>query len=173
MAKREKGLEDKQAAFCREYLVDFNGDQAANRAGYSKKSARSQAARLLTKANILAEISRLVEEVLDFSKIPLKKQLFDYWMKRAFYDITEIIGLDGNIKLTEEDLREKGLHVCIDSVNKKINTKGETIITYQFADKDKAADMLQRYIQMIQEPPIGFTGTLNIVCDGDDVKAIS
>ncbi len=43
----------KQKIFCLEYLLDFNGTQAAIRAGYSEKSARQQAADLLTKPNIL------------------------------------------------------------------------------------------------------------------------
>lgn len=38
----------KQAAFVREYLKDFNGTQAAIRAGYSPNGARQQASQLLT-----------------------------------------------------------------------------------------------------------------------------
>lgn len=45
-------LTPKQAAFVCEYLVDLNATQAAIRAGYSAKTARAQAARLLTKVNI-------------------------------------------------------------------------------------------------------------------------
>jgi len=170
--KAEKRLEDKQRRFCREYILDLNATQAAIRSGYSKKTARFQAARLLTKIMVQTEISKHIEEALDYAKLVLKKRLFDYWMRRAFYDITEIIGLDGNIKLTGEQLHEKGLDVCIDSVNKKVNSNGDTIVTYEFADKDKAADMLQRYIQMIREPPVELTGQLKIVCDSDDLKAL-
>jgi len=164
MAKN-KGLEAKQAAFCREYIKDLNATQAAIRAGYSQRTANRLASHLLSKVDIQNEISSQIEAILEQSKVPLKKQLFNYWMKRAFYDVTEIIDLQGEIKLTEEQLREKGLYVCIDSVNKKINAQGETIITYQFADKDKAADMLQKYIQMIKEQPLELTGSviLNIL----------
>jgi len=171
MAKGDKGLDDKQAAFCREYLTDFNATQAAIRAGYSKKTANPQAARLLSKVSVQAEISKQVEFLLEQSKVALKKHIFDFWMKRAFYDITEIIDLNGKLKLSEKKLREKGLHVCIDSVNKKINAQGETIITYQFADKDKAVEMLQRYIQMIREQ-VEISGELKLVCDNLDLKAI-
>ena len=171
MAKKSE-LNDKQRVFVSEYLKDFNAAQAAIRSGYSKKTAPVIGAQNLLKLNIQTEISTRVEALLEQSKIPLKKRLFDYWMRRAFYDITEIIDLDGNIKLTEEQLREKGLDVCIDSVNKKINSNGDTIITYEFANKDRAADMLQRYIQMIREPPMELTGQLKIVCDSDDLKAI-
>lgn len=32
-------LTDKQAKFCKEFIIDFNGKQAAIRAGYSEKTA--------------------------------------------------------------------------------------------------------------------------------------
>jgi len=47
--------------FCREYLKDRNGKQAAVRAHYSPRSAEMQASRLLTKAkvrNLLKELER-------------------------------------------------------------------------------------------------------------------
>jgi phage terminase small subunit len=56
-------LTDKQAAFAREYVKDFNGTQAAIRAGYSPKSARVQAVGLLAKPNIKGEVQRLRDSV--------------------------------------------------------------------------------------------------------------
>lgn len=155
MGKADTKLNDKQRLFCIEYLKDFNATQAAINAGYSKKTSYSIGNENLKKPEIQAEISSQVRILLDKAKIPLEKQIFDYWMKRAFYDVTEIIDLDGKVKLTEAELREKGLHVCIDSINKKVNAQGKPIITYEFADKDKAVEMLQRYIQMIKDtqPP--------------------
>ena len=47
-------MTDKQSAFVREYLVDFNATQAAIRAGYSSKTAGSQAHDLLKKPEIQA-----------------------------------------------------------------------------------------------------------------------
>lgn len=162
MAKGDT-LSEKQRLFCIEYLKDFNATQAAIRAGYSKKTAQEIGAENLTKPIIQNEISSQVETLLDQAKIPLKKQIYDYWIKRAFYDITEIVNLNGTLKMTEEELRAKGLHVCIDSVNKKINSQGKEIITYEFADKDKAVEMLQRYIQMIKDQPIEVKDTSQIV----------
>jgi phage terminase small subunit len=40
-------LTPKQEAFCREYLIDLNGTQAAIRAGYSEKTSQEQSSRLL------------------------------------------------------------------------------------------------------------------------------
>jgi phage terminase small subunit len=49
--------------FCDEYLVDFNGTQAAIRAGYSKKTARSIANRILKMPEIRKRIDERLAEV--------------------------------------------------------------------------------------------------------------
>jgi phage terminase small subunit len=49
-------LNDKQAAFVREYLIDFNATQSAIRAGYSKRTAGSQAHDLLKIPEIQAAL---------------------------------------------------------------------------------------------------------------------
>jgi len=146
-----KKLKPRQRLFCIEYLKDFNATQAAVRAGYSKDTAKEIGHENLTKPHIQTEISGQIGDLLARAKIPLEKQIYDYWVKRAFYDITEIIDVNGDIKLTERQLRKKGLHVCIDSINKRINERGHVTVQYKFADKDKAVEMLQKYIQMIKE----------------------
>ncbi len=50
------GLTPRQVRFVAEYLVDMNGTQAAIRAGYSKHTAKEQAARLLTNVNVKAAV---------------------------------------------------------------------------------------------------------------------
>lgn len=53
-----KKLTDKQARFVEEYLIDTNATQAAIRAGYSAKTARSQGQRLLTNVDIARVIKK-------------------------------------------------------------------------------------------------------------------
>lgn len=56
-------LENEQhERFCREYLIDLNGTQAAIRAGYKKRSAASQASTLLRNPNILVRVGELRKE---------------------------------------------------------------------------------------------------------------
>ncbi len=45
-------LTPKQQAFCDNYIVSHNATDAATKAGYSRKTARSQGQRLLTKVDI-------------------------------------------------------------------------------------------------------------------------
>ncbi|CAH9016617.1 putative Terminase small subunit, partial [Vibrio phage 137E35-1] len=52
-------LNDQRERFCEEYIIDLNATAAAIRAGYSKKTARSQGQRLLTNVDIQARIQEL------------------------------------------------------------------------------------------------------------------
>ena len=56
-------LTRKQQRFADEYLVDANATQAAIRAGYSEKTARSQGQRLLTNVNIKTYIDEQLEKI--------------------------------------------------------------------------------------------------------------
>ena len=62
-------LTDKQKVFCEQYLADMNATQAAVRAGYSEKTARQQAQRMLTKVDIQKEIQQLQAERSERCKI--------------------------------------------------------------------------------------------------------
>jgi phage terminase small subunit len=55
-------LTDKQQNFVEEYLIDLNATQAAIRAGYSEKTARSQGQRLLTNVDIEKAIQKAMAE---------------------------------------------------------------------------------------------------------------
>lgn len=55
-------ISDKRKIFCNEYIIDFNGAAAAERAGYSKRRARQTASELLADPTISEEISKLINE---------------------------------------------------------------------------------------------------------------
>ena len=55
-------LSNKQMRFVDEYLIDLNGAQAAIRSGFSKRSARQIATRLLSKADIRVLIQKKQKE---------------------------------------------------------------------------------------------------------------
>lgn len=58
-------LTPQQELFCAEYLVDYNGTKAAQRAGYAEKTAAAQASRLLKNVNILSRVRALQKERLE------------------------------------------------------------------------------------------------------------
>jgi len=59
----EKKLTRKQKAFCIEYVKDFNGQKAAERAGYSQRTARNTASRLLKIDTIANKIDKHLESL--------------------------------------------------------------------------------------------------------------
>nr|WP_077623830.1 terminase small subunit [Sediminibacillus massiliensis] len=76
-------LTAKQELFCQEYIIDLNATQAAIRAGYSEKTARQTAARLLTKANISARVKELKDKRAE------KLELDAYWVLKRLKDISD------------------------------------------------------------------------------------
>ncbi len=56
-------LTPKQDRFCREYVIDCNGTQAAIRTGYSKRGADVQAIRLLGNARVKERLAELQGDV--------------------------------------------------------------------------------------------------------------
>ena len=55
-------LTAKQEQFCKEYVIDLNGTQAAIRAGYSEKTANRIASENLSKPDITTRIQELMDE---------------------------------------------------------------------------------------------------------------
>jgi len=58
-------MNPRQQAFATQYLQDNNATQAAIRAGYSKRTAKQQGARLLTNADIAAFIKGQQQQVAE------------------------------------------------------------------------------------------------------------
>jgi len=56
---RDSSLTDKQARFCKEYVIDFNASRAAKAAGYSLKTAEKIGSENLKKVDVQKEIKRL------------------------------------------------------------------------------------------------------------------
>lgn len=111
-------LNDKQKKFCNEYILDFNGTQAAIRAGYSAKTANEQAAQLLAKLSIQTYLTELKQKTAEESGIT-KKQLVDELAKIAFFDIRKIYNDDNsliNIKDFDDDSAASIAGIEIDEI---------------------------------------------------------
>ena len=95
-------LKGRYEKFCQEYVIDYNGTQAAIRSGYEEKSARQQASRLLAQDKILQRIVELqVEQVkrLSITQDYVVLQLLDTYkccreatpVMRYDYDLGEMV----------------------------------------------------------------------------------
>jgi|TARA_R110002167_G_scaffold49885_1_gene145862 phage terminase small subunit len=65
-------LTARQLKFTREYAKDGNGTQAAIRAGYAPKSARIEASRLLTNANIGKAVTKFQENHREKTEVTIE-----------------------------------------------------------------------------------------------------
>lgn len=95
--KKDKRLDLRQQRFCEEYIIDWNGTRAAIAAGYTKRSSRTQASKLLTKGNIkeyISECKNKIEELAGVSKLRALKKLSQI----AFADITKAYDDNGVLK---------------------------------------------------------------------------
>ena len=78
--------------FVTEYCVDYNATQAAVRAGYSERSARTTGARLLQKANIKAAIADRQADLAVRAEITVEAILRRWW-EIANADVNELAEL--------------------------------------------------------------------------------
>ena len=109
-------LNDKQAAFVREYLVDFNATQAAIRAGYSARTAGSQAHDLLKKPEVQAalkegqkRLAEATETEAEWVRRRLKEEATDYTEFASHSARIRALELLGKINgIFEVDNRQKG-----------------------------------------------------------------
>ncbi|MGI6323780.1 MAG: terminase small subunit [Bacteroidales bacterium] len=78
MEAGDKPLTRKEARFCYEYCIDLNATQAAIRAGYSERSARSIGCQNLTKLNVKAQIQKMrnsLEETAGITSLMIVNEL--------------------------------------------------------------------------------------------------
>lgn len=103
----------KQEQFVTEYLKDFNATQAAIRSGYSKKTARSQGQRLLTKVDIKEAITSERERIQN-ENLATAKDVEEFLSKAMNGEIDEevvlVVGAGdgyGEIMRTRKELSAK------------------------------------------------------------------
>lgn len=92
MADRE--LTDKQRAFCHEYIIDFNGKQAAIRAGYAKGSAEVTASKLLRNAKVSAYLQECIDRRAERTEITADRVLQEFG-RIGFSDVRNYFDADG------------------------------------------------------------------------------
>jgi hypothetical protein len=83
-------LTDKQRRFVDEYLIDLNATQAAIRAGYSERTARSIAAENLTKPDVVAHLAVRRKELASKTAIT-PEMIAQRWWELANVDVNEIV----------------------------------------------------------------------------------
>lgn len=134
-----KKLTDKQEMFCREYLIDMNATQAAIRAGYSERTARSIGQRMLTNVDIEKRLSELKGDRNERVSVNADYVL-DRLMQIDQLDVADILDVNGDLLPVRE--WSKAWRTSVNAIEVIQMSKGDMDIE-TFLKKVKLPDKLK------------------------------
>jgi len=129
-------LNEREKKFVLEYLKDGNGGNAAIRAGYSKRSSRQIAARLLTKDNVKASLAN------NFKKVE----------EKAIVDATYV--LTGLKRVHERCLKpEPVMEFDRDSRDmvQKTDSSGNLVYEFDSAGANRSLELLGKHLKLFTD----------------------
>lgn len=148
MARRltKEGLTNQQDLFCREYIANnMNGTKAAISAGYSKKTAREQATRLLSKVHIRQKVDALKAERCKEVDVTAQR-IIEELAKMAFANVANIYDDQGRLLPIHE--MPEDVAACLQEVTEGVDKEGNVQRKYKMADKKATLELLGRYLGM-------------------------
>ena len=136
----------KQEMFVREYVRDLNASKAALRAGYSPKTAPSQAHDLLKKPEIQEAIKKRMDARAQKVEVSTNDVLRE--LKRiAFQDLSGVIRVErGCAFITDTSVLTEDQMAIIKDIEQ--TDKG---VRVRFHSKEKALELLARHLGMLQD----------------------
>ena len=143
-------LNPKQQRFCEEYMIDLNATQAAIRAGYSVKTAKEQASRLLTNVNVSREIERLQALQSKRTGVTADRVIREL-AKIAFVDPDRVINADdGTIKADATDEDKAAIQGV--KVKRSSSVNGDSFENeVKLYDKTKALELLGKHLGLFTD----------------------
>lgn len=157
--KEEKKLTPKKEKqyriFAQEYIIKFNGTEAAIKAGYAEKSARVTASRLLTQDNIQELIQFYMKEREKRTEIT-GDMVIQELAKLALSDIRELYDDTGRL-LEPHELSDNAaasvssFKVTSTQIGSKDNLEEKTIEEYKRHSKEKALELLGRHFGLFND----------------------
>ncbi len=149
-------MNQKQKAFATEYVIDYNATQAAIRAGYSERSAYSQAHELLKKPEIKEAIKELEAAASERTAIT-KDMVLKELARVAFVDPRKLFDEEGrpkDIRFLDPDtaaaLSSVDIYEEFDYIGDEKELSGYTK-KYKWADKLRALEMLGKHLGMFTD----------------------
>lgn len=150
-------LTPKKRRFAAEYLVDLNATKAAVRAGYSKKTARAQGARLLTDVDVKRLVAAGQKKVADQLELDARLVLSEL-LAHARYDFRRAYDKDGRMlpphQLPDEVARvvtsSKVYEDFVSDADGGRMKAGETR-ELKFSDKLRALELLGKHLRLFAD----------------------
>jgi len=170
-----KKLTPRQRMFVQEYLVDLNATQAAARAGYSKKTARSQGQRLLTNADIAAAIAKAQAARAERLEITADRVTQEVALL-AFFDPDKVYELNEGGELTLKSFEDMGFwRRAIAEIKESRVIKGgaeggdDSILSdkrmVKFHDKSSNLRTLCEYLGILKNQPPALPQNLTVIIE--------
>jgi phage terminase small subunit len=151
-----KKLTPKQSLFIQEYLIDKNATQAAIRAGYSKKTAKSIGQENLTKPDIKNAIDSLLAAAAAALDITRERVLREM-ARCAFADVRKLFNADGSLKDILELDPDTAAAIAGLEIESLFAGKGDaranigTTNKVKFINKTTALDMLGKHLGLFEK----------------------
>ena len=146
-------LTEKQKAFVEHYLVDLNATQAAIKAGYSEKTARSIGCSNLTKVDIQEEIQKRREELTQAEGSMTPEEVLHKLAVIARSNIKDVCSWDEQgvtMKPSTEIPERKAF--SISEVSSSPGKEGAKV-RVKMVDKLKALDLIAKILGMGEQEP--------------------
>lgn len=146
-------LTPKQQRFVAEYLVDLNATKAAERAGYSAKTARQQGARLLSNAAIADSVAR--GKRASFERVEVKADdVLRELLRIGLVDLRQAFTAEGALKPIHEMPEDVARALAGVEVEELFEGKGEEraqtgrLRKVKFWDKPRALELLGKHLKL-------------------------
>jgi phage terminase small subunit len=159
MQKQEatvSALTPKQRQFVEEYLVDLNATQAAIRAGYSRKTARSIAEENLTKPDIAEAIRIAMEARAERTRVAADRVLVELG-RIAFSNIRTLFDEKGALRNIAELSEDEAAALAAVEVSEIFGGRGEDrrligcMRKVRLWDKCAALELAMRHLGLLKE----------------------
>jgi phage terminase small subunit len=150
--------EARREIFVREYLKDLNATRAAIAAGYSEKTARKQASRLLTNVDTQKRIEELTAKKVEKLDITVERVLGEL-AKLAFSNMLDYMNTqeDGSAHVDLSKLtREQAAAIQEVTVDEYTEGGGENArnvkrTKFKLADKRGSLELLGKYLKLFTD----------------------
>ena len=145
-------LTERMKRFVQEYVIDLDAKNAAIRAGYSAKSAKTKGCLMLKDPRIKEAIDARLKEIADRANMK-QEDVFRELVKIARADMSTFAkwGPDGVTLLDSKDLRPEDT-AAVAEISQTVTRDGGTK-RIRLHDKIKALEMLSRYFGMFTDTP--------------------